>query len=391
MRVLVVDLLCNTPYHCAALTRALSEAGHTAELASPRFYLEPAYMDSCPRPAWIHDLVVHASHPRPLRLAVRALEASLNFARLLIRIRARAYDVVHVQWVPFEGRSSPFMRILRAWCDRSGTLLVFTAHNAVPHDRASVDLAAIKRDLDRSHLVVAHSAHVAEELKTEIRTTSPIAVLPLGPQFTDQQLPPRDAAFQRLGNPPRPIVLFQGLIRPYKGLDLLLDAWPEVAEVFPTATLYVVGKLADRASGEPLQRPLSPNVRVVVRYVSVAELLDYYAVADVVVFPYHRISQSAALMTAAGLGRPTVVTPIAGLQEGVEGLRSATVADDVSPSAIARALIASLAGREELATAAESDRLAIASSPIGWPSVARMTADAYDASRRRLGFTDRPL
>ena len=139
-----------------------------------------------------------------------------------------------------------------------------------------------------------------------------------------------------------------------------------------------------------MQRPLPPSVRVVIRYVSVAELLDYYAVADVVVFPYHRISQSAALMTAAGLGRPTVVTPIAGLQEQVEGLRSAIVADDVSPSAIARALMASLARREELGTAAESDRLAIVSSPMGWPSVARMTADAYDASRRRLGFTDRP-
>lgn len=383
MRAVVVDLLCNSPFYCAELTTALCRAGIDAELASPRFYLEPSYLDTVPRPSWVRDLVVHASRPRVLRLAVRAVEGSLNFASLLARIRARDYAVVHVQWVPLEGKASPFMRILRTWCDRAGALLVYTAHNAVPHDSARVDRAALRRDLDHAHLVIAHTEHIALQLTRDIGTATPVAVIPHGPLFMDHQLPPRDEAAGRIGIPSEPVVLFQGLIRPYKGLDLLAKAWPAVLAAFPTASLCVVGKVADIESRQHLDRlRQQERVHVVDHYVAVPEMLDFYSVADVVVFPYRRISQSGALMTAVGLGRPTVVTPIGGFREQVEGLRSAVVADDVSGPAIGRALVASLEAADQLAAAAKQDRTLIASSPVGWASVARATAHAYEANLR---------
>ena len=383
MRVVLVDLLCNSPFYCAALTRALSETGVDATLASPRFYLEPHFLDDCPRPSWIRDLVVHASRPRPLRLAVRAIEGSLNFLQLLARILAGRYDVVHVQWVPIEGGAAPFMRILRAACDRTGTLLVFTAHNAVPHDRDHVDLPALKRNLDRAHQIVAHTDHVARELIEDIGTVTPVSIIPHGPLFMDRQLPSRDEAGARVGRPSGPIVLFQGLIRPYKGLDLLLEAWPSVLEGNPSATLFVVGKIVDDpAASELHRRAKAERIEVVDRYVTVDEMLDYYAVADVVVFPYRRISQSGALMTAAGLGRPTVVTPIEGFREQVRELRSAVVAEAVTGPAIAEALSTSLSRHEELAAAAEADRDAIARSPLGWAAVATATTRVYETGAR---------
>jgi hypothetical protein len=103
MRVLVVDLLCNSPYYCAPLVRALAAAGAEVELASPEFHLEASALDGVPRPAWLVDLVVHARRPRGLRLAVRSLELSANLLGALRHIAAGAYDVVHVQWIPFEG------------------------------------------------------------------------------------------------------------------------------------------------------------------------------------------------------------------------------------------------------------------------------------------------
>lgn len=379
MRVVLVDLLCNSPFYCAAVTKALAEIGVDATLASPRFYLEPGFLDGCPRPSWIRDLVVHASRPRPLRLAVRLLEGSLNFLQLLARILARRYDVVHVQWVPIEGGAAPFMWVLRAACDATGTLLVFTAHNAIPHDREHVDVAALKRNLDRAHQIVAHTDHVARELVQDIGTATPVSIIPHGPLFLDRRLPPPEEAAARLGSPTGPIVLFQGLIRPYKGLDLLLEAWPSVIERYPSATLFVVGKIVDDPAAPELRRRAAEERIVVVdRFVSVDEMLDYYAIADVVVFPYRRISQSGALMTAAGLGRPTVVTPIQGFLEQVVELRSAVVAKAVTGQAIAEALSSGLSRRDELATAAEADRDAIAKSPLGWMSVARATARMYD-------------
>jgi glycosyltransferase involved in cell wall biosynthesis len=383
MRAVVVDLLCNSPFYCAELTTALCRAGVDAELASPRFYLEPSYLDAVRRPSWVRDLVVHASRPRPVRLAVRAIEGPLNFVSLLAMIRARRYAVVHVQWVPIEGRSSPFMRILRAWCDRAGALLVYTAHNAVPHDSAVVDRTALKRDLDYAHLVIAHTEPIARQLSGEIGTATPVSVIPHGALFVDHQLPPRGEAARRIGLPTAPTVLFQGLIRPYKGLDLLADAWPAVLAAHPTARLYVVGKVADSESRSHLDRlGRLDRVHVVDRYVTVPEMLDYYSVADVVVFPYRRISQSGALMTAVGLGRPTVVTPIEGFREQVEGLRSALVTDDVSGPAIGRALVAGLEASDRLAAEAEQDRARIASSKVGWSAVAKATVDAYETSRQ---------
>ncbi len=381
MRVVVVDLLCNSPLYCAELTRALVRVGINAELASPRFYLEPGLLDSCPRPSWLVDLAVHASRPRPLRLALRALEGSLNYVRLLARIRSGHYDVVHVQWTPFEGRETPFMTLLRRACDRTRTLLVYTAHNAIPHDSAGRGPTRLRRDLEAPHLIVAHTQHVADELGHAAPTTTPIVVIPHGPLLSDQELPVPGAAAARLGDPSSPVVLFQGLIRPYKGLDLLREAWPQVLDSVPSASLLVVGKVADpevRADVEQLGE--LPSVHVIDRYVAVDELLDCYAIADLVVFPYRRISQSGALMTAVGLGKPIVVTPIDGFREQVATLRSAVMADAVSVDAIARAVIAGLDRRHDLADRATHDRQAILESSIGWPAVAAATRRAYEAS-----------
>jgi glycosyltransferase involved in cell wall biosynthesis len=380
MRAVVVDLMCNSPVYSAEFTKALVRVGIAAELASPRFYLEPELLDSCPRPSWLVDLVVHARRPRLLRLAVRAVEGSVNFLRLIASIRSGQYDVVHVQWTPFEGRATPFLPMLRRACDRTGTLLVFTAHNAAPHDAVRRQ-HALEREMRAPHLIQALTQHVADELAQNVTSATPIVVIPLGPQLTDHVLPAKADAAARLDDPSSPVVLFQGSIRPYKGLDLLRQAWPQVVDAFPSASLLVVGKAAGaEARGHVDQLRELPSVRVIDRYVSFHELLDCFAVADLVVFPYRRISQSGALMTAAGLGKPVVVTPIDGFREQVATLRSAVMADEVSGDAIARALIAGIERRYDLAELAARDRLAIQESPIGWPAVAAAARRAYEAS-----------
>jgi glycosyltransferase involved in cell wall biosynthesis len=386
MRALVVDLLCNTPYYCDPLVRALTASGVDAELASPAFYLEPHYLDETPRAPWVRNFSVHASRPRAVRVASRSVEASWNFLRLLSRVASGRYDVVHVQWIPLEGRSSTFMRLLRRRCDETGTLLVHTAHNAVPHDRPRSDMTPIRRNLELAHLLVAQTDHVAAELADIVRPSMPIEVIPHGPLFADRNLPNRSAASARLGiRSSGPTVLFLGLLRPYKGLDLLADAWPRVKAAVPDARLLVVGKRGDRGVDGDLDRlRAEAGVDVEEGYVSVAAMLDYHAVSDVVVVPYRRISQSGALMTAIGLGRPVVLTPIAGLLEQVRDIESAVVAAEVTGNALADSIVSSLRDRSELARAAARDRRLIADSQNGWRSVGRATAAAFERGLRRL-------
>lgn len=378
-RAVVVDLLCNSPYYCGPLVAALRAEGVLAELASPAFYIEPDFLAAYPVASWITNLTVRVARPRPLRLASRTVEVAVNGLRLLWRINRRRYDVVHVQWMPLDHRQTVGMRLLRTVCDRAGARLVFTAHNVLPHDDGGADPAIVRRNLNCAHLVVAQTDHVARELRMTIRTRAPIVEIPHGPLFVDRPLPaPADAA-ARLDWPPDPTVLFLGLLRPYKGLDLLAEAWPQVLGAHPEARLLVVGKVLDAAVRPELDRLRAlPRVQVVDRYVSVAQMLDSYAVARVVVFPYRRISQSGALMTAAGLGRPSIITPLDGLVEQVRRLTSAVVATDVSGPALARALIDGLERAPDLLLAAADDRAALAASDGGWAAIAAATRRAYE-------------
>ena len=380
-RIVAVDLLCNSPFYSAALAGALRDAGAEVELASPRFYLEPEALDPAPRAPWILDLVVRIPRLRPVRLAVRAAEIAWNTSRLLIRILRRRYDVVHIQWIPLATRSTLFMRVLRAACDRSEATLVLTVHNTIPHDDPRANRTVSRGNRNRAHFVIALTHYVARELVDD-RVRVPIAVVPHGPLFGDQPLPPRASAARRLGRSMALTVLFLGLIRAYKGIDLLATAWPLVTDAILGVQLLVVGRVLDPAVRRDLARlRTQPGVEIVDHYVSVSCMRDAYAVSDVVVLPYHRISQSSSLMTAVGLGRPTVITPVGGLLEQAAALSSAVVADNVSGPALARALIHSLGRIDQQQAAAAHDRDTIAGSPAGWLAVARATLAAYRECR----------
>src|SRR5262249_41524774 len=80
-----------------------------------------------------------------------------------------------------------------------------------------------------------------------------------------------------------PVVLFFGLLRPYKGIDVLLEAWREGPA---DAELWIVGRA--RMDIAPLQASAPPGVRFISRYVSDAELASFFRRADVVVLPYSR-------------------------------------------------------------------------------------------------------
>jgi glycosyltransferase involved in cell wall biosynthesis len=312
----------------------------------------------------------------------RGVEVLANHGRLIRAVRRHAYDVVHVEWIPFEEGRLGLMPRLRAACENARCLLVFTAHNATPHDAKSPDLHAIARSINHAHVVIAHTEHVAQELREKVQVKVPIEIVPHGPLFADLELPCREEASKRLGRVQGPTVLFQGIARPYKGLDLLGEAWPAVRRAFPEAELIVVGRaLDDVARSHQLAIAELPGTTVVQEYLSVERMLDYYAVSDIVVFPYRAISQSGALMTAAGLGLPTVVTPITGFVEQTQELTSSIVARAVEGDAIAEAIVYSLTRREQLLHAAQKDRQALADSPTGWMQVAKRTREVYEEYR----------
>jgi glycosyltransferase involved in cell wall biosynthesis len=148
-----------------------------------------------------------------------------------------------------------------------------------------------------------------------------ISVIPHGDYsfFDVGSVPSREEARRWLGvSPDAEVALFFGFIREYKGLDVLLDAWPEVARGGRRRTLVVAG---DPARLEPARaRAFEARARALgaihhFRYVPFEDVPRYFAAADTLVLPYRRISQSGVLLLAMSMGVPVVATRVGAFPE----------------------------------------------------------------------------
>ena len=168
------------------------------------------------------------------------------------------------------------------------------------------------------------------------------------------------------------MVLFFGLLRPYKGLDVLLQAWRAVHG----AELWIVGRSLIDVEELRVQAP--PGVRFVTRFVADAEVPAFFRRADVVVLPYsrtERLDQSGVLATALAFAKPTVLSDVGGFSEvAAQGAGVLVPPDD--PRALADAVNGLLSDpdrRLRLARAAA----AAAAGPYSWDEAARRTLELY--------------
>ena len=88
------------------------------------------------------------------------------------------------------------------------------------------------------------------------------------------------------------VAALPGILRPYKGADVLVRAWPAVRELIPDAKVVIAGRAMMDVAG--LGSP-GPGVELVDRFLSDAELAALLRRADVVVLPYRRIWSSGVL------------------------------------------------------------------------------------------------
>ena len=172
------------------------------------------------------------------------------------------------------------------------------------------------------------------------------------------------------------MILAFGLIRPYKGTDVLLEAFSELEG----AELWIVGM--PRMPMEPLhelaERGPRP-VRFIERFVTDPEIPAYMRRADLVALPYRNIEQSGVLYTALAFGRPLVLSDVGGLpgdrRAGGGAARAPGDADALA--AALRELLADPAERERLAAGA----LEAAEGRYSWDEIGRTTVRPLRAAR----------
>ena len=312
MRVHLVDPAAFTPPYDRALASALARAGAETELWTSAFrYGDVPPVDPAVR-------VVEAFYRRGGGRFARVASHVPDMLRY--RRAARAADVVHFQWLSIQALDA---RLLPSVHPR-----LLTAHDVLPREPRPGQLAGQRALYERMDGIVVHSSHGAARLRDELGLDPErVHVIPHG--VLSGLDVPGEAPFPK---PDKPVVLCFGLLRPYKGVDVLIDAWRAAA---PDAELWVIGM--PRMDVSFIH---GPNVRTALRFVSGAELAGAFRAADLVVLPYREIDQSGVLFTALAFGKPVLATSVGGFAE-IPGVELVPPGD---PDALATALSCS-AGR----------------------------------------------
>ncbi|MEN8098234.1 MAG: glycosyltransferase [Chloroflexota bacterium] len=223
--------------------------------------------------------------------------------------------------------------------------IVFVCHNVLPHEPANTDRFLTRLALGGGDGFVVHSSHDGRTLQQFIQQAA-ISKLPM-PLFSvvESELPDQETARRELGlDPNQPVVLFFGFVRPYKGLNVLLEAMPRIIKD-TDAHLLVVGEMW-KGKQEYLDRihylGISRHVTLVDQYVPNEELPKYFVGADLVALPYMTATQSAVVQLAFSFGKPVVSTNVGGLAEAVNHGVNGLLVPPNDPSALAAAIISEI-------------------------------------------------
>lgn len=206
--------------------------------------------------------------------------------------------------------------------------------NVVPHEQRFFDSALTKYFLTGSDGFITLCEAVGEDL-LRLKPDAEYKVLrhPLYSHFGEKH--DRQEAERRLGLPHgKRNILFFGLIRDYKGLDILLKAFAGLDERY---RLIVAGEpygKFDKYMEIIESAGIADRVNLNLKYIRDSEVSDYFSAADVAVLPYRSATQSGISSVAYHFEVPMIVTDVGGLKETIGDTGTGIVAKDCSPESI---------------------------------------------------------
>jgi len=279
---------------------------------------------------------------RPLRTEAEYLLNPLNplsWGRTIRRLREWQPEVVVIPWwVPFW---APAWSVLGRAVKRlpGQPRLLFICHNVLPHEQGRLPWLLpwlTKLTLSPGDGFILHAA-ADEQILVQLLPGANCRVTPIP---TYAALGERETALPVTLPEECPLLLFAGFVRPYKGLDVLLEALPLVLAKRPLH-LLVVGEFwqGSRAYEEQISRlQIQHAVTLLNEYVPDEVLAACMKRADVVVLPYRSATQSAVVQVAFGHGRPVITTNVGGLGEVVTHGQTGLVVPPEDPAALAAAI-----------------------------------------------------
>ncbi|MEO6326187.1 MAG: glycosyltransferase family 4 protein [Thermoanaerobaculia bacterium] len=293
------------------LARAITKLGLcpmvlTFHRMYPRvLYPGAADRDEAAYPADLADVrpVLDGANPLSFRAAAR-LVASLKCPLVLLPWWTAWWASHDLVFLATLGARSPH------------TVKLLLCHNLVDHEGSLVKRALSRAVFQRADRFVVQNRSSVARLQ-EVVPGRPVSFIP-HPSETRTVSPDRSGARARLGVPEGvPVFLFTGLLRPYKGWDLLLDAFGRVRSFFPDALLVFAGEAWGDARALR-DNPAPAGVRLELRYLPADERALWLDACDAVVCPYRNATGSGIAADAMAHARPVIGTRVDGLVDVIE-------------------------------------------------------------------------
>lgn len=365
--VQLVDPAADSLAYDHQLAGALARRGADVELVTSHFL----YASLAPNPAY---KVTESFYRRSTQLGLerrrrrRVLKALEHVPDMLRHRRlTSAADVRHYQWLSIEALDVALLSPARP--------RVLTMHNVLRRGDARRTVLVTRQLAQRMDAVVVHTRAGAQRLEELGVDGSRVHVIAhgafdyLGCLEPAMPLPPELAAVEG------PVVLVFGLVRPYKGVDVLLRAFRDVHG----AELWVVGRQLSgtMAAYHELARQVPGTVRFITDYVPEEQVQAYFRRADIVALPHRRIDQSGVLNIGLAFAKPMVVSALGGFIEVAEEHGAVRLVPPEDPQALAAAIQALLDDpNERMGLARRAERAA--ADHYSWDRIAARTLELYE-------------
>lgn len=314
--------------------RALNQQGHQAEIIS--------YSLQYPNFLFPGSTQFDTSGKAPQGILIHTLINSVNpwswFKTARFIKQQRPDFVVFRFWIPFMG---PALGTIARLIRKKGIRVLAITDNVIPHEKRPGDKIFARYFIRSCDGYITMSQAVMEDLKQF--TTSTHKRFLLHPLYTSfgEKLSQAEAR-KKLNIPEQDkIILFFGLIRKYKGLDLLLEAMADERLKELNVKLLIAGEFyEDRADYDELIQKHQLQDRIILHagFVANDEVKYYFSATDLVTLTYRSATQSGVTQVAFHFEKPVLVTNVGGLAEIIPDGECGYVVD-TNPADIATAIV----------------------------------------------------
>ncbi len=388
MRIAMIDPSLFTLPYDRGLIGGLEQNGHEVTLFGRKPSSddnEAGSVDLAPTFYRLSGSRVVSLLPRTVRLAIKGLEHPVSMLGLLHRLARMRPDIIHFQWLvlPLIDR-----RLLKAF--RRIAPLISTVHDTNPFNgnpSSRLQASGFLTALGLFDRLIVHTEQGRSRLSAQGIVPRRLSILPLGHARTAPAHGAEDAMDGRI------TFLLFGKIKPYKGADLLIEAFAKLPRhLQQQACVRIIGKpymelapLRDRIR----ELGLEQLIRIEAGFMADDDLPALFAPGTVAVFPYREIDGSGVLPEALAHARPIVASSL--------GMFRETIVDKVHghlvPPEDIRALAASLAHLIEdrsFAAACSRNAAALSDRAPSWNAIAQQTMQVYlGAASERDGLVRR--